>query len=104
MEKVTYKGVQSATVRTDNSVDPERAYDIAASVNINGTAVGSVDGGEVRKKGEQAVLASFASYGENNLNVGYQGVTSEEQCTINTAINAFITDVKVKASTDSPVS
>ena len=46
MEKVTYKGVQSATVRTDNSVDPERAYDIAASVNINGTAVGSVDGGD----------------------------------------------------------
>lgn len=32
MEKVTYKTLNSANVRVDNSVDSERVYDISANV------------------------------------------------------------------------
>lgn len=102
-EKVTYKVLNSANVRIDNSVDADRVYDIFANVNVENTNVSGMDG-DLRRKGETAdAVATFNSYG-GNLSVNYQGITPEEQQAVNTAINAFIEDVKAKVQNASPVS
>lgn len=99
MNKVTIKSLNSANVRMDNSVDADRVYDIAANVNVSGTEVTDTNG-EVRPKGDSSsVIASFNSYGTDNLSVNYQGINAEQQQAVNAAINAFISDAKVKAGT-----
>lgn len=99
MNKVTIKSLNSANVRMDNSVDAERVYDIAANVNVSGTEVTDTNG-EVRPKGDSSsVIASFNSYGTDNLSVNYLGINAEQQQAVNAAINAFIADAKVKAGT-----
>lgn len=100
-EKVTYKELRSARVRTDNSVDDARMYDIAADVSISGSTAESIDSGEVKKDGN--AVANFACYGESNLSINYTGAESAEQCNILEAVQAFLTDVRALASADSPV-
>lgn len=99
MNKVTIKSLNSANVRMDNSVDADRVYDIAANVNVSGTEVTDTNG-EVRPKGDSSsVIASFNSYGTDNLSVNYQGINAEQQQAVNAAINSFIADAKAKAGT-----
>lgn len=113
MEKVTYKTLNSANVRVDNSVDSERVYDISSNVNIGGVAgmgtsdsntVSSIDGGEMKRKSDGIMVATFSSYGDGNLSINHQNTEAEEQCTVTTAVNAFIEDVKAKVKTASPIS
>lgn len=99
--KVTYKELKNATVHVDNSVDASKTYDISADVNITGTNVDSFDAGEVMKGGNS--VANFSCFSENNLNVGFQNVDSENQCAVLEAINDFMTNVKQKVSTSNPV-
>lgn len=102
-ENVTYKALNSANVRMDNSVDTERVYNISANVNVAATNVSNMDG-VLRENNDVAeVLATFSSYDET-LSVNYQNITLEEQQAVNAAINAFIEDVKAKVGSVSPVS
>lgn len=98
MEKVTIKSLNSANVRMDNSVNAERVYDITASVIVSGQTVNDTNGEVRRKDDPSAFIANFNSYGENNLNLGYQGITPEEQLQVNAAVNAFIADVKASVA------
>lgn len=96
---VTVKSLNSANVRMDNSVDADRVYDIAANVNVQGTEVTDTNG-EVRQKGDSSsVIATFNSYGTDNLSINYQGLNAQQQQAVNTAINAFIADAKAEVST-----
>lgn len=113
MEKVIYKTLNSANVRVDNSVDTERVYDISANANIGGMAdmgpgdsnsVSSIDSGEVKRKSDGMMVATFSSYGDGNLSINHQNTEASEQCTVTNAVNAFIEDVKSKVKTVSPVS
>lgn len=115
MEKVTYKTLNSANVKVDNSVDTERVYDISANVNIGNMAemdaspedinnVSSIDNGLVKRKADGMTVATFNSYGDNNLSINHQNTDSVEQCEVTNVINAFISEVKSKVQTVSPVS
>lgn len=114
MENVTYKTLNSANVRVDNSVDTERVYDISANANIGGMAgatvsdetnkVSSVDNGEVRRKSDSMTVATFSSYSGNSLSINHQDTEAAEQCAVTNAVNKFIADVKAKVQTVSPIS
>lgn len=101
-EKVAYASLVNAVVRMDNSVDAERVYEITSDVSIsNNTIVQNFSNGIVKKGGTQ--VATFNSFGENNLNINYSVNESVEQCDITKAINAFMQDVKSKVSISNPV-
>lgn len=100
---VTYKALNSANVRIDNSVDAERVYNISANVNVAATNVSNMEGTIRENNDVAAVLATFNSR-DGILSVDYQNITLEEQQAVNAAINAFIEDVKAKVGSVSPVS
>ena len=96
MEKVTIKALNSANLRMDNSVDTEREYEMLSNVSIeNGSTVANIDSGSVVKSG--AEIATFSSFSVENLQIGYNNVNSQEQCTIINAVNDFISEVRKKA-------
>lgn len=76
----------------NNLNDESRVYDIEANVNVADNNVNNVDGGNVKKNGFQ--VANFSWWGENHLNIVYQGVNVEERNAINVAVDAFINEVK----------
>lgn len=76
----------------DNRSDEYRVYDIEANVHVVGTQVNNMDSGFVFKEGNQ--VAQFNTWDVNHLNVTYMGVELEEQNSINSAINTFISEVK----------
>ena len=84
--------VNSSNERYNNLNDEQRVYDIEANVNIANDEVNNVDSGSV-KKGSMTV-AQFNWWGENHLNITYQGVSVEERNEINIAVDAFINEVK----------
>ncbi len=104
MEKVTYKSLNSANVKMDNSVDASRVYDIAANVNVNGNDANNINGNVRRKDNSSGDIATFSSSGSKYLSINFQGVEADEMCTVTEAVNAFIADVKSKVGTESPVS
>lgn len=88
--------VNSSNELYDNRSDGYRVYDIEANVHIVGAQVNSMDGGAVYKDG--TVVANFNAWEEKHLNMTYMGMEVEEQNSINSAVNAFIDEVKVSVS------
>lgn len=89
--KVTSAKLNSANVQYNNSVDTERVYNIKGDVNIDNMSVTSINNGYVESNDIQ--IAVFSWYGQNHLNITYMGVDLSVQCSINTAVNEFITNV-----------
>lgn len=96
--KVDFTKLNSANVTADNSVDEAKKYDITARVNINENKVNSVDSGRVVKEG--AEVASFSKWGENQLNVNFNGVDVMEMCSILTEVNSFYNNVVEKVENE----
>lgn len=96
--KVDFTKLNSANVTADNSVDEARKYDITARVNINENKVNSVDSGRVVKEGVE--VASFSKWGENQLNVNFNGVDVMEMCSILTEVNSFYNNVVEKVENE----
>ena len=96
--KVDFTKLNLANVTADNSVDEARKYDITARVNINANKVNSVDSGRVVKEGVE--VATFSKWGENQLNVNFNGVDVMEMCSIITEVNAFYVSVVEKVETE----
>ena len=96
--KVDFTKLNSATVTADNSVDEAKKYDITARVNINENKVNSVDSGRVVKEGVE--VASFSKWGENQLNVNFNGVDVMEMCSILTEVNSFYNNVVEKVENE----
>lgn len=93
MGKVSYVALNSANVKITNENDSTKVYNIEAFVNVNtNKEVSSIDNGRVIKNGTE--VASFNSWSDNMLNVGYQNIELAEQCTVLEAIHGFISDVK----------
>lgn len=82
----------SSNERFNNLNNESRVYDIEANVNVADNNVNNVDSGNVRKNGFQ--VANFNWWGENHLNIVYQGVNVEERNSINEAVDVFINEVK----------
>lgn len=76
----------------DNKSDESRGYDIEADIHVSDGEVNSMDSGVLRKDGTQ--IAQFNWWGENRLNITYQGVSVAERNEINIAVDAFINEVK----------
>ena len=76
----------------DNKCDESRVYDIEADVHVSEGEMDSIDSGVLRKDGAQ--MAQFNWWGENRLNITYQGVSVAERNEINIAVDAFINEVK----------
>lgn len=93
MSKVKFQNLNEAVVKTDNSVDTEKAYDIEANVRItNSTKVSNFDSGRVEKDG--TIVCTFSKYNEGQMNTNFQNVSDVmEMCTILQAINSFVVDV-----------
>lgn len=93
MSKITYKALNSANVKVNNSNDVERIYDIEANVNVNNlNEVSSIDNSVVTKNSEQK--ATFNIWSDTQLNINFYNITADEQCSIIQAINQFIENTK----------
>lgn len=93
MSKIKYEALNSANVKVNNSGDLERVYSIEANANVNNlNEVSNIDNGIVKKDDEQK--ATFNVWGDNSLNISFYNATSDEQCAVINAVNAFIKDVK----------
>ena len=94
MSKVKFETVTEATVKTSNSVDTSRVYDISANVRINnGTNVTNVDSGVVTKG--NITVCTFNKWGDNSLNTNFQNVEDiMEMCTILTSVNSYIEEIE----------
>lgn len=93
MSKIKYEALNSANVKVNNSGDLERAYSIEANANVNNlNEVSNIDNGVVKKDAEQK--ATFNVWGDNSLNISFYNTTSDEQCAVINAVNAFIKDTK----------
>ena len=93
MSKIKYEALNSANVKVNNSGDLERVYSIEANANVNNlNEVSNIDNGVVKKEAEQK--ATFNVWGDNSLNISFYNATSDEQCAVINAVNAFIKDVK----------
>lgn len=93
MGKIKYEALNSANVKVNNSGDLSKTYDIEANANVNNlNEVSNIDNGTVKKDTEQK--ATFNVWGDNSLNISFYNATSEEQCAVINAVNAFIQDVK----------
>lgn len=101
-EKVAYQSLVSATVKVDNLVDAQRAYDIEANVEMSGTTVSRINSGFVKKDSVQ--VATFNSYDNVNLNINLSVEGAEERCAVTTAVSEFIDDVKAMVSVEKPLS
>ena len=101
-EKVAYEKLVRATVRVNNSVDESKVYDIEADAEINNGIVGSINSGKVKKDGSQ--VATFNSYGNENLSINHNVGEKQEQCEITAAVNTFIADAKAKVAASDPIS
>lgn len=84
--------VNSSNERYNNLNDEQRVYDIEADALIVESKVTSVDGGRVMKNDES--VAQFNWWGDDNMNITYQGVSVSERNEINIAVDAFINEVK----------
>lgn len=96
--KVDFTKLNSATVTADNSVDEAKKYDITARVNISENKANSVDSGRVVKEGVE--VASFSKWGENQLNVNFNGVDVMEMCSILTEVNSFYNNIVEKVENE----
>lgn len=101
-EKVAYEKVVRATIRVNNSVDASKVYDIEADAEVNNGVVNYINSGTVKKDGSQ--VATFNSYGNENLSINHNVGEKQEQCEITAAVNTFITDTKAKVATAQSVS
>lgn len=84
--------VNSSNERYNNLNDEQRVYDIEANVHISSEKANSMDGGRVFKNDEE--VAQFNWWGQDSLNITYQGVSVTERNEINIAVDAFINEVK----------
>lgn len=94
MSKVKFETVTEATVKTSNSVDTSRVYDISANVRINnGTNVFNVDSGVVIKG--NITVCTFNKWGDTSLNTNFQNVNDVmEMCAILTSVNSYIEEIE----------
>lgn len=93
-EKVAYEKVVRATIRVNNSVDASKVYDIEADAEVNNGVVNNINSGTVKKDGSQ--VATFNSYGNENLSINHNVGDKQEQCEITAAVNTFITTRKLR--------
>lgn len=93
MNRIKFEKLNEAVVKTNNSVDTERVYDVESNVRILGeNKVQSFDGGLV-KKGD-TIVCTFSKYAKGQLNANFQNVGDVmEQCAILQAINTFVLGV-----------
>lgn len=93
MAKIKFENLTEAVIVTNNSVDTEKVYDIAANVRIyESTNVSSVDGGRVEKDGK--IVCTFSTYSQGQMNTNFQNVSDVmEMCAILQAINTFVLNV-----------
>lgn len=98
MNKIKFEKLNEAVVKTNNSVDTERLYDVESNVRIlDENNVQSFDGGLV-KKGDN-IVCTFSKYAEGQLNTNFQNVGDiMEMCTILQAINTFVLGVVEEVS------
>lgn len=93
MNRIKFEKLNEAVVKTNNSVDTERVYDVESNVRILGeNKVQSFDGGLV-KKGDN-IVCTFSKHATEQLNTNFQNVGDiMEMCAILQAINTFVVDV-----------
>ena len=103
-ENIVYKHLRNAKVHADNSGDTDRVYDISADVQLNESGVEYIEVGSISLKDSDITLASFNTYGINSLSVVFTLVEEDNMCTVLTAINSFIADVKEKVNSTIPLS
>lgn len=93
MNKIKFEKLNEAVVKTNNSVDTERVYDVESNVRIFGeNKVQSFDGGVVKK--DDNIVCTFSKHQEGQLSNNFQNVTDiMEMCAILQAINTFVVNV-----------
>ena len=105
--KVTAGQVVSASVKYDNSGDPERRFAIGATVRIESGRVSSFDGGRVDalppegQPGDPGTfVASFNAYGDGSLHMDIQSQDREASLQAMQYVYAFMEDCRAAIETD----
>lgn len=91
MEKLKVESLVSAELRVSNADTESREYSINAVVRVDNGNVNNVSQGQVSRMGDgtgMATLATFDSWGEENLNVQFQ--TKDSRASILAEVEAFI--------------
>ena len=90
MSKVDYKELRSAVVVITNEVDTTREFEISANVNVQGdNTMGAIDNGVVRVLGKKdGNIATFHTWGANNLNMSYND--APDKCAVLIATEQFV--------------
>ena len=93
MNRIKFEKLNEAVVKTNNSVNTERVYDVESNVRIlDENKVQSFDGGLVKKDGN--IVCTFSKHTAGQLNTNFQNVSDiMEMCAILQAINTFVVDV-----------
>ena len=92
-----FESLIRANVKVSNSNDTTSAYTITAEAQVAEGNVENFNNGQVLK-GEMYV-ATFNRWSAQNLNVTFNNVGAEEQCSILAEVNAFVKSVEALAST-----
>lgn len=85
----------SSLIRFDNSDMENRVYDIMADVHVVQGVTGNVENGQVRKNGNTVAIFSFW---DGNKSATYYDLTSEEEHSVDYAINDFRSMVESSAA------
>lgn len=92
-----FESLIRANVKVSNSNDTTSAYTITAEAQVAEGNVENFNNGLVLK-GEMFV-ATFNRWSAQNLNVTFNNVEAEEQCSILAEVNTFVKSVEALAST-----
>ena len=98
MNKIKFEKLNEAVVKTNNSVDTERVYDVESNVRILGENKVQSFGDGLVKKGDN-IVCTFSKYAEGQLNTNFQNVADiMEMCAILQSVNTFVVNVTEEVS------
>lgn len=92
MRKINFGTLNSANIVVDNSADEARVYDIKGNVNYQSGVAASIDSGSVVKDGME--YATFNHWSDTNQQVTWLNCPKDEKDDVQTAIDAFIVEVR----------
>ena len=98
---VQFDSLIRANVKVSNANDTTSAYIITAEAQVANGNVENFNNGQVMKG--ETYVATFNRWSAQNLNVTFNNVEPEEQCSILAEINAFVVSVEELAASRSIV-
>lgn len=96
--KVDFVELNSANVTADNSVDPNRGFDITAKVSVSGNKVHHIECGKVSK--DNVEVSSFAKWDDGKSSYTFNGLDEEGKHSVIAEVEAFCFNIIEKIGSE----